>query len=32
MAPVSRMPDDCLAKFGERCMRAAREIERELRL
>lgn len=32
IAPVSRMPDDCLAKFGERCMRAAREIENRLRL
>lgn len=32
MAPVSRMPDDCLARFGERCVRAAREIEQRLRL
>lgn len=32
MAPVSRMPDDCFEKSGARCMRAAREIEQQLRL
>ncbi|MFZ4768021.1 MAG: IclR family transcriptional regulator [Roseimicrobium sp.] len=32
MAPVSRMPEDCFEKFGVRCMRAAREIEQQLRL
>jgi IclR family acetate operon transcriptional repressor len=32
MAPVSRMPEDLFDKLGSRCMRAAREIEQQLRL
>ncbi|WP_166647346.1 IclR family transcriptional regulator [Prosthecobacter fusiformis] len=32
IAPVSRMPDASLAPFGSRCMRAAQEIEKRLRL
>lgn len=31
MAPASRLPEDCFAAFGERCMRAARAIEARLR-
>ena len=27
MAPVSRMPEESFVAFGDRCIRAAREIE-----